>query len=142
MVAGMPGGSNEKRTIARAAKQAGVHVETIRYYERIGLLPRKGSGGGYRVYSEDDVRRIRFVRNCQAYGFSLREIAGLLNVRENANATCDDVCVPAQQKIEEIEEKIRALIGIRDELRRLTQCSTPCLPIEDCQLIKEAEERE
>lgn len=138
----MPGAAAQKRTIARAAKQAGVHVETIRYYERIGLLPRRGNAGGYRVYSEDDVRRIRFIRNCQAYGFSLREIAGLLNVREDANATCGDVCEPARQKIIEIEEKIRALIAIRDELRRLTQCSTPCTPIEDCDLIKDVEGRE
>lgn len=135
----MAGVSIQKRTISRAAQEAGVHIETIRYYERIGLLPRRRTTGGYRVYSEDEVRRIRFVRNCQAFGFSLSEIKDLLAVRDDASATCGDVCRPAQEKIEEIESKIRALLGIRDELRRLTSCATECISARECNLMKAAE---
>lgn len=134
--------ASQKRTISRAAKEAGVHIETIRYYERIGLLPPRRNSDGYRVYNEDEIRRIRFIRNCQSFGFSLREIKDLLDVRDDAEATCGDVCMPAQRKIEELEEKIRALLEIRDELRRLSACASECISVKDCGLMKAVEERD
>ena len=80
-------------TISKAAKNAGVGVETIRFYERKGLIeqPPKPFGPGFREYPEEVVRRIRFIRQAQDIGFSLREIAELLSLRADPSADCSDV---------------------------------------------------
>ncbi len=79
------------RTIGRAAKEAGVHVETIRYYERMGLIARPRAAGGYRVYPDETVRRLRFIRNAQKLGFSLKEVGELTGLATK-NVTCADMC--------------------------------------------------
>src|SRR5713101_4209048 len=69
-------------TIGQLAKEGGVNIETVRYYERLQLLtPTARKPSGYRLYSDDVVRRLRFIKNAQALGFTLEEIAGLLNLR-------------------------------------------------------------
>src|SRR3546814_18803739 len=79
-------------TIGRAAKAANISVETIRFYERRGLIaqPRKPAGGGAREYDEDAVARIRFVRQAQDIGFSLREIGELLSLRADPGARSEE----------------------------------------------------
>src|SRR2546428_14176958 len=79
-------------TIGRLAKTIGVNVQTIRFYERRRLLsPTTRTPSGYRVYGVEEVRRLRFIRNAQALGFTLEEIAGLINLRVAAAARCGDV---------------------------------------------------
>ena len=105
-------------TISRAAKAANVNVETIRFYERRGLIdqPARPANGGAREYDDDTVARIRFVRQAQEIGFSLREIAELLSLRADPAADCADVRARAIEKREEVLGKLDRLSRIRDAL--------------------------
>lgn len=108
-------------TIGRAARAANVHVETIRFYERRGLIaqPSRPEGGGARRYDLATVERIRFVRQAQDIGFSLREIAELLSLRADPGADCADVRARAIEKREEVQVKLDRLARIRDALDEL-----------------------
>ena len=108
-------------TISEAARAAGVGVETIRFYERRGLIhrPPKPEGPGYRVYPEDMVKRIRFIRQAQQLGFSLREIEELLSLRADPSADCSDVRAQAVTKLQEIWRKIEQLQEIGTALEAL-----------------------
>lgn len=105
-------------TISKAAEKAGVGVETIRFYERRGLIeqPRKPASTGYRVYSAETVLRVRFIRRAQEIGFSLREIEELLSLRADPSADCADVRAAATAKVEEVDRKIEDLKQIRAAL--------------------------
>ena len=108
-------------TIARAAEKAGVGVETIRFYERRGLIaqPRKPRDGGYRHYGLGTVERIRFIRQAQELGFSLREIEELLALKTDRQADCADVRMQAVAKRREVERKIGQLEEIKSALDAL-----------------------
>lgn len=108
-------------TISRAAREAGVGVETIRFYERKGLIaqPRKPAGGGAREYDEETIARVRFVRQAQDIGFSLREIAELLSLRADPGADCAEVRARAMEKRNEVQTKLEQLSRMRDALDRL-----------------------
>lgn len=105
-------------TIAKAARQAGVGVETIRFYERRGLIeqPSKPNDSGYRVYSPDQVERIKFIRQAQQIGFSLHEIQELLSLRADPAADCPAVRVQAVTKLEDVRRKIEQLNRIGEAL--------------------------
>ncbi|WP_456431876.1 MerR family transcriptional regulator [Thermosulfuriphilus sp.] len=97
-------------TIGKVAKLAGVGVETIRFYERKGLISRPPRGiSGYREYSLETISRIRFIKRAQAVGFSLKEIKELLELREAPETNCQDIRQRTWSKIQEIEEKIARL---------------------------------
>jgi Hg(II)-responsive transcriptional regulator len=108
-------------TISRAAERAGVGVETIRFYERRGLIeqPTRPRSGGYRFYDDEVVERIRFIRQAQELGFSLREIEELLSLRADPGADCGDVRTQAVSKREEVDRKIAQLQHIRSALDAL-----------------------
>lgn len=108
-------------TIGMAARQAGVGVETIRFYERRGLVerPPKPSGAGIRRYSPETVQRVRFIRQAQQLGFSLRQIEELLSLEANPAADCSDVRRRALAKIEEVDARVAQLAEIRSALVRL-----------------------
>lgn len=105
-------------TISRAAKTADVNVETVRFYERRGLIeqPPRPADGGMREYDADTINRIRFIRQAQDIGFSLREISELLSLRADPNADCADVRARAIEKREEVLAKLEQLSRIRDAL--------------------------
>lgn len=105
-------------TIGRAAERAGVGVETIRFYERRGLIkqPPRPRSGGYRFYEDAVVERIRFIRQAQELGFSLREIKELLSLRADPAADCSDVRVQAVAKREEVDRKMAQLQHMRAAL--------------------------
>ena len=111
---------NEIR-IGALARAAGVGVETVRYYQRRGLLPEVAARkGAFRVYGDTEVSRLRFIRRAQTLGFSLDEIADLLALdqetdREKARAL-------ARAKIDDVETKIRHLQDVRDALQDLVRC--------------------
>jgi Hg(II)-responsive transcriptional regulator len=110
--------------ISEAAQQAGVNVQTIRYYERRGLLPsppRRTSG--YRELPADTVRRIRFIKRAQELGFSLDEVAELLQLRAAKPRSRSRVRGIAERRVEQIERKILELEALRNTLRALIhQC--------------------
>jgi MerR family mercuric resistance operon transcriptional regulator len=104
-------------TIGQLARKGRVNVETIRYYERRGLIPeppRRESG--YRQYSQDAVARIHFIKRAKELGFSLKEISELLFLRVDPYTTCGDVKKRAEVKIADIEEKIRDLQRMKEAL--------------------------
>jgi MerR family copper efflux transcriptional regulator len=108
-------------TIGRAARRAGVGVETIRFYERRGLIeqPPKPATSAFRVYSEETVARIRFIRQAQELGFSLSEAGELLGLKADPAADAADVRNRAAAKLDQVDEKIRQLERIRGALQAL-----------------------
>lgn len=108
-------------TIGKAARKAGVGVETIRFYERRDLIkqPPRPAGAGFRLYSEETVRRIRFIRQAQELGFSLREIAELLSLQADPGTDCADVRERATVKLDEVDRKIARLESIRSALEEV-----------------------
>ncbi|MFQ6071039.1 MAG: heavy metal-responsive transcriptional regulator [Candidatus Aminicenantales bacterium] len=96
-------------TIGQLAKKAHMNVETIRYYERRGLIPEPPrSESGYRQYSQDNVARTEFIKHAKELVFSLEEISELLSLRVDPDTSCGDVKRMAEVKIADIEEKIQA----------------------------------
>jgi len=124
-------------TIGRLAARAGVHLETIRYYERRGLLrtpPRSVSG--YRTFPADAVRRVRFIKRAQELGFSLREIKELLSLRAAPQARCADVRARAMAKLADVEAKIRSLMSMKQALTHLiAECTGRRRSAMDCPIL-------
>jgi Hg(II)-responsive transcriptional regulator len=107
-------------SIGQLARQGGVHLETIRYYERRGLIPRPPrSAAGYRRFPVEALRRVRFIKRAQGLGFSLREIKDLLALRARSDATCANVQARAAAKIAAIEKKLQHLTDMRRALTGL-----------------------
>lgn len=97
-------------TIGEAAQRLDISADALRYYEKQGLLkPTERTSAGYRLYNEDALRRLRFIKHSQLYGFSLAEVRELLEIRGRENARCDDVRHRATEKKLQLERKIRAL---------------------------------
>jgi MerR family transcriptional regulator, copper efflux regulator len=123
-------------TISQLAKHAQVTVETVRYYERRGLLPeppRRASG--YRQYSQDDLACLQFIRRAQTLGFSLKEIAELLALRVDPTMSCHDVRERAAHKLADVDAKIRALENMRGALERLIAACSGQGPISACPIL-------
>jgi len=123
-------------TIGKVARLTGVGVETVRFYQRKGLVeepPKKESG--YRQYPNDTVARIRFIRRTKELGFSLREIKELLSLRVNPQMTCEDIQTRAEGKIDEIEEKIRALQKMNEALVKLLATCEGRGPVSECPIL-------
>ena len=110
--------------IGEAAAASGCHIETIRYYERIQLLPRPSrTGSGYRDYHADDVRRLRFINRGRELGFSLEEIRSLLRLSDDPKLSCAEVDQIARHHLAEIQQRVRELKRMADELQRtVTAC--------------------
>jgi len=124
-------------TIGRLATEAGVNLETVRYYERQGLMPKPPrTASGYRLYSADAVRRLRFIKRAQELGFSLREVRELLLLRVSRTAKANAVRVRAESKIADIEAKIRTLESMKKSLRKLAQSCNGCAPISKCPILE------
>lgn len=124
-------------TIGQVAKAAKVHVETLRYYERRGLVPKPPRAPShYREYPVETVPRVQFVKHAQELGFSLREIRELLSLRAAPRARCADVKRRAETKIREIEAKIRALLAMRRALVGLMSQCDGKLPASACPILE------
>ena len=125
-------------TIGQLAGMSKVSVHTLRYYERQGLIPlppRKPSG--YRVYKEETVKRVLFIKNAQRLGFSLNEISELLMLRVDSTKSCSEVNRRTERKIADISEKIQALEGIRSALLKLKAKCEKREPTSPCPVIEE-----
>lgn len=107
-------------TIGELARRADVGVETVRFYERRGLvLPPPRTGSGYRQYPEETVDRLRFIQRAKELGFSLREIDELISLRLVPDASCTEVRARAEAKIADIDARLRDLERMRASLARL-----------------------
>ena len=125
-------------SIGELARQANVNIETIRYYERRGLLPEPPRNqSGHRQYSQESVKRTDFIKRCQALGFSLNEITEILELRITPKSTCADMKLRVDEKLTDVDRKIHELVDIRDALNRLLKKCTGKGPIGNCPILEE-----
>jgi len=128
----------EKLTIGQLAKKANVNLETIRYYERRGLLPEPPRNkSGHRQYSLEEVKRTEFIKRCQALGFSLKEVSELISLKVIPGTTCGDIKARVETKIADVEKRIVDLEKIREALLRM---SSKCIgkgPVGQCPILEE-----
>lgn len=124
-------------TIGKAAARAAISVDAIRFYEREGLLrPARRTGAGYRLYDDEALRRIRFIKQAQACGFSLAEIRELLAFRRSDGGCCEDVRKVAIEKKLEMERRIKSLRAMSAALSELIAiCNDESRPVEDCPIL-------
>ncbi len=124
--------------IGQLAKSAGVSIDTVRYYERQDLLlPCERTASGYRRYSDDSVRRLRFIRKAQGLGFTLAEIRELLALAEDESVDCGAIRERAQIKINEIQPRIDDMLRIKKALEELAQyCPGSGKPLKDCTILE------
>lgn len=131
----------EKLTISRLAQLGGVNLETIRYYERQGLLPAPPrTAAGYRVFPREAARRLRFIKRAQELGFSLSEISEMLALRMKPGTKQADMRTRAEAKIADIEQKIESLQGMKKALRQLTERCEGCGPLAECPILESLDE--
>ena len=124
-------------TISQVAKGAGINLQTVRYYERQGLLaPVSRTEAGYRIFSAESVRRIRFIRRAQELGFSLKEIKDLLSLRINAHTTQADIRKRTQAKIADVKQKILHLQAIHASLLRMAEDCSGCGSLKECPILE------
>lgn len=130
-------------TTGQLAKKANVNVETIRYYERRGLIPEPlRSESGYRRYSQDSIARIQFIKRAKELGFSLKEVSELLSLRVDPNTNCADVKRMAEVKITDIKEKIHALQRIKEALTKLRESCKGSGPASKCPILEALDTKE
>jgi len=124
-------------TIGQLAGKTGTGAETIRYYERNGLLPEpRRLASGYRIYGAETANRIRFIKEAKTLGFTLNEINSLFALTDDPEAECATVNIKARLKITEIEEKIEKLSQMKDALEILTRiCPDDEQPVSECSII-------
>jgi Hg(II)-responsive transcriptional regulator len=126
----------ETLSVGQLAKNTRVNIETIRYYERRGLIPpppRRESG--YRQFSKDTIARVRFIKRAQEVGFTLKEISELLSLRVAPDTTCADFKERTLGKISEVEQKIRALQRIKKALVKLKAACRGQGPTSECTIL-------
>jgi len=132
--------SPERLTRGKLAGRSGVNIATIRYYENRGLLPQAPrTRSGYRVYDGDALRRLQFIRQAQALGFTLEEIGDLLSLRMQPGTTCSDIRMRAKEKIAAIENRIRDLQRIRSALTGLAAACRGDGPTSECPILEALE---
>ena len=130
----------ESLSIGQLAKKAKVNIQTVRYYERRGLIPeppRRESG--YRQYSQADLDRLKFIRHGKELGFSLKEISELFSLRVDPNTTCLEVKRRTEAKIADVEEKIQTLLKIKEALTHLARLCRGRGPTSECPILEALE---
>jgi MerR family copper efflux transcriptional regulator len=130
-------------SIGQVARRAGVGVETVRFYEREGLLeepPRRASG--YRLYSEQVVTRLHFIKRAQKLGFSLKEISELLLLRVDARTSCDEVRQRTEAKLAEVERKLVELQRMRQALLQVHSLCSGQGPTGRCPMLDALDQQE
>ncbi len=128
-------------SVGKLAEKAGINLETVRYYEGIGLMPKpKRKDSGYRIYSENDLKRLLFVKRAKELGFTLKEIKELLEIKIETKSTCGDIKHIAEHKILDVELKIKDLQKIKKALKNLVaQCICEEVSTDDCPILESIE---
>lgn len=115
-------------TVSKLAAQAGLSPDTIRYYERVGLLPQPRRGpSGYRLYQDAEVERLRFIKGAQHVGLRLREIRELLQIRDRGGCPCGHTESLLRSRIAEVDAELNRLRSMREELIRMAE-QVPAAP--------------
>lgn len=123
-------------SIGTLAKRTDTKVQTIRYYEEIGLMPKAGrTAGGQRRYGESELDRLSFIRHARQLGFSLEAIRELLDLSDNPDRSCADVDRIAQRQLAEVQSRMARLEALQAELERmLSQCAQGS--VSDCRVLQ------
>lgn len=130
-------------TIGKAAERAGVGIETVRFYEREGLIDEPPRGpSGYRQYPQSVVTRLQFIRQAKELGFTLNEIKDLLSLRLDPETTCADVKQRAEAKIADIDDKMRSLRRMKKVLDKLTKSCSGRGSVDDCPILEALDPQE
>jgi len=109
-------------TISQVAAVVGIRTDTIRYYERVGLLPLpERSPNGYRSYDDGDVERLRFIRGAQRLGLRLKDIRELLSIRDNGACLCGHTAELVDKRLVDLDLQIASLKKLRGEMARLSE---------------------
>ncbi|UYN95866.1 MAG: helix-turn-helix domain-containing protein [Enhydrobacter sp.] len=121
--------------IGTLSKQSGVHIETIRYYERAGVLPKaRRAANGRRVFDQQDVRRLAFIRHARELGFELASVRALLALQEKPELSCKSASDLASAQLSAVEGRINRLTVLREELKRMIRaCKNK--RVFDCRVI-------
>ena len=128
--------STQRLTIGRLARAAAVGIDTVRFYERAGLMPpAQRTASGYRTYAAGDVGRLRFIRRAKALGFSLDEIAELLRLAEGKGGRAG-VKALALKRLHDLEQKIRELTVFRDTLAQYAHACSGHGPVAGCPIVE------
>jgi len=122
-------------TIGKLSKKTGVNIETVRYYEKIGLIPKPyRSEGGNRLYNTEQIKRLAFIKRCRELGFPLETIREFLRLVDEKSFTCAEIAGISQHHLEDIRAKIRDLKKIESHIKdMLSQCNKNNTP--DCAFI-------
>ena len=124
-------------TIGKVAKRTGIGIETVRYYEREGLIgPADRTESNYRIYQQGDIDRLRFIKHAKSLGFTLNEIAELLSLRHDPSMSKADVKKKTEDKIDSIRTKIDDLDRILKALEHLNEQCDGDGPIGECPILK------
>ncbi len=124
-------------TIGRIAEEARVSRDTVRYYERLGLIePLARTHSNYRLYSEEEIERLKFIKRAQNLGFSLSEIKKLLRLQENPNTTKAEIKAFTEAKIRDVKKKILELTRILQALEHLAHQCDGHGPIDECPILE------
>lgn len=127
-------------TIGRTARIAKIGIPTVRFYERAGLLPKPArSASNYRLYPDEVIARIRFIRRAQQLGFTLKEIRDLLSLRASRRTSCAEVRSRARVKIADIEKRIRSLRQMSRALAKLAEECDVHPKTDECPLLNHLE---
>lgn len=123
-------------TIGQLAKATGSAVETVRYYERIGLLPKVArTAGNYRSYGNGEVAKLSFIRRARALGFGLEQVRALIELTEDRGRSCSEVDALARRNLDDVEAKISDLVALRHELSSLIeQCGRGT--VDNCRILE------
>lgn len=123
-------------TIGQVAKRAGVTHDTIRLYERYGLIEKpERAPNGYRQYTEEVINRLRFINRAKVMGFTLKEIAELLEIRRTSQNTCDDMHEQATLKLTDVDQKLSELQQLRQALKKVIDTCEQQKPGSPCPLL-------
>ncbi len=129
--------------IGQIAKQTGVTVETIRFYESQALIPNpRRAASGYRLYTSETIRRVRFIQRGKELGFSLKDIHALLTLRSEPSAACADIKAQALHKIADVEEKMLDLTRIRRALSDLVEQCDAEAELSECPILDALDEKD
>jgi Hg(II)-responsive transcriptional regulator len=127
----------ERLTIGQLAKAAFVNIETIRFYERKGILKQPKKQGAFRYYNDEYIARIRFIKRSQELGFTLTETKDLLDLKIKNHSKCSDVLSRTEEKIIEINQKIEDLKKMKKSLKALASCcEDTSIPLSACPILE------
>lgn len=130
-------------TIGRVARSAGLAIDTVRYYEREGLLQKPArTPSGYRQYAPDAVKRLQFIRQAKELGFTLSEIRELLTLKVTPGKSCADVRAHAKAKIADVEQRISQLGRMKRALAKLANACSGRGPTSECPILEALEGRD